>query len=216
MRFICISFSLSRTIKYNFIMNDSSDLYSYIQTRTNIQLADRLLSIYSLALILIGTPCNLLCCLIYFQKTNRTNSIKTIFGYLAFLDTIVLYTFNLNYVIREFNIDVQLSYYNQKNSTIKNSYMNNGDNINIVVVKKNLEEYSLFVCRFLSYLGKKKQNHSTQLNIILIMNTESFENICLSMSSSFFNFTNIILGPSIRFIQSLFINKKSHKFTIYL
>ena len=136
-------------------MNDSSNLHS-IPTRINTQLADRLLSIYSLILILIGTPCNLLCCLIYFQKLNRSNSIKTIFGYLAVLDTIVLYTFNLNYVVREFNIDYQLIYHRLSNSTNQKSDLHGNDSINIIVVKKNLEEYSLFMCRFLSYLGKEK------------------------------------------------------------
>jgi hypothetical protein len=108
-----------------------------------------------LVLILIGTPCNLLCCLIYLQKANRKNSIKNIFGYLAILDTIVLYTFNLNYVFREFNVDYQLIYY-RRNTTINQILDLNSDNINIIIVKKNLEEYSLFICRFLSYLGKKK------------------------------------------------------------
>jgi len=139
-------------------MNDTINLHS-IQTYANTQLADRFLSIYSLILILIGTPCNLLCCLIYFQKTNRSNSIKTIFGYLAILDTIVLYTFNLNYVVREFNVDYQLTYYNENNSKNKYLDLHHDFNINIIIIKKNLEESSLFVCRFLSYLGKKKIQH---------------------------------------------------------
>ncbi|CAF0748980.1 unnamed protein product [Rotaria sordida] len=133
-------------------MNDSLNLYSP-QSQNGIQLSDRLLAIYSLVLILIGTPCNLLCCLIYFQKENRTNSIKTIFGYLAILDTIVLYTFNLNYVVREFNIDYELVYYNKNISINEYSDFFINDNINIMIVKKNLEEYSLFTCRFLSYLA---------------------------------------------------------------
>lgn len=127
---------------------------TYAQSSINTQLADRLLSVYSLVLILIGTPCNFLCCLIYFQKGNRGNSIKTIFGYLAVLDTLVLYAFNLNYVVREFNIDYDIIYtpkLNYTNNTIE--YIRN-ENINIVIKKKNLEEYSLFMCRFLSYLGK--------------------------------------------------------------
>ncbi|CAF1355149.1 unnamed protein product [Adineta ricciae] len=123
------------------------------QSTINTQLADRLLSVYSLVLILIGTPCNFLCCLIYFQKGNRGNSIKTIFGYLAVLDTFVLYTFNLNYVVREFNIDYDIVHtpkLNYTNHTIE--YIRN-ESINIVIKKKNLEEYSLFMCRFLSYLA---------------------------------------------------------------
>jgi len=135
-------------------MNDTINLQS-IRTYPNTQLADRLLSIYSLILILIGTPCNLLCCLIYFQKSNRLNSIKTIFGYLAILDTIVLYTFNLNYVVREFNIDYQLIYYEGNNKTNKYLNLHNDININVIIIKKNLEEYSLFLCRFLSYLGNE-------------------------------------------------------------
>jgi len=133
-------------------MNETLNRHS-IPTYLNAQVADRWLSIYSLILILIGTPCNLLCCLIYFQKGNRSNSIKTIFGYLAILDTIVLYTFNLNYVVREFNIDYQLNYFNGNKSTKIYSTLPNDININIVVIKKNLEEYSLFVCRGLSYIA---------------------------------------------------------------
>jgi len=136
-------------------MNDTTNLNS-IRTYPNTQLADRILSIYSLILILIGTPCNLLCCSIYFQKANRPNSIKTIFGYLAILDTIVLYTFNLNYVVREFNVDYRFIYYNEFNSTSTDSALHSNININIVIIKKNLEEHSLFICRFLSYIGKEK------------------------------------------------------------
>ena len=69
---------------------------------------------------------------------------------------IVLYTFNLNYVVREFNIDYDIEYtpkLNYTNHTIE--YLRN-ESINIVVKKKNLEEYSLFMCRSLSYLGKKE------------------------------------------------------------
>ena len=126
-------------------MNETWRFQSYFST----EFADRLLSIYSLLLILIGTPCNLICCLIYFRKSNRRNSIKTIFGYLAVLDTIVLYTFNLNYVVREFHT--------------RHRYVSNGTLTNNVenekrwlIVKINLEEHSLFICRFLSYLGEKK------------------------------------------------------------
>ena len=131
-------------------MNGTSNL-SAIQARPpNIQLTDRLLAIYSLLLILIGTPCNLLCCVIYFQKVNRSNSIKIIFGYLAFLDTIVLYTFNLNYVIREFSVGFNVTSLKSQNS----NRISHGDQVQTTVTKKNLEEYSLFMCRFLSYIGK--------------------------------------------------------------
>jgi hypothetical protein len=134
-------------------MNSSSNLYSIQNRNHNTQLTDRLLSIYSLLLILIGTPCNLLCCIIYLQKANRSNSIKIIFGYLAFLDTVVLYTFNLNYVFREFNLDVKITYLNHSNQ-INSPDFDVSDHINAVVIKKNLEEHSLFICRFLSYIGK--------------------------------------------------------------
>lgn len=144
-------------------MNSSYNTYSTSYRNFNIQKTDRFLAIYSLLLIIIGTPSNLICCVIYFQKTNRLNSIKTIFGYLALLDTIALYTFNLNYVVREFNVDIKLNhlYNNISRYTFKNN--SNGtldldviDTINTAVIKRNLEEYSLFICRFLSYLGKKK------------------------------------------------------------
>lgn len=120
----------------------------------NTQLPDRLLSIYSILLIIVGTPCNLLCCLIYLQKSNRSNSIKTIFGYLAFLDTIVPYTFNLNYIFREF-YDYKTVINNNNNND--SPYSDDIDHINIITIKKNLEEHSLFLCRFISYFGKKKK-----------------------------------------------------------
>lgn len=174
----------------NLVMNETSNFHS-IPIHSNTQLADRWLSIYSLILILIGTPCNLLCCLIYFQKGNRTNSIKTIFGYLAILDTIVLYTFNLNYVVREFNIDYQLNYYDPKNFTRKTSSLPKDVHINIVIVKKNLEEYSLFICRSLSYLG----------NMHVFISSLVFRFVF-----SFFYSSDILLGINLRFSSSLFIN----------
>lgn len=140
-------------------MNGSSDINPIQYRNINTQLTDRLLAIYSLLLILIGTPSNLICCIIYFQKANRSNSIKIIFGYLAFLDTIVLYTFNLNYVFREFNVDIKVTSHSNNSSHNNNSRnvslnFDPSDSINIVA-KRNLEEYSLFICRFLSYLGKQ-------------------------------------------------------------
>lgn len=139
-------------------MNGSTSISSNLILNTIY--ADRLLSIYSLLLILIGTPCNLLCCLIYFQKHNRSSSIKTIFGYLAFLDTIVLYTFNLNYVYREFSVA-----HRRTNNNNNNPYFDE-DNTHIPMIKKNLEEYSLFLCRFLSYTGEKTNKCQ---DIIIIM-----------------------------------------------
>ena len=121
---------------------------------------DRLLSIYSLLLIIIGTPANLLCCIIYFQRNNRSNSIKILFGYLAFFDAIVPYTFNLNYVFREFYIHLRVSYSNESHWRENQSYPQQFSpsltsyQIQATIVKKNVEEYSVFLCRFLSYLGK--------------------------------------------------------------
>ena len=135
-------------------MNGTTNLIAIQNRHHNTQLTDRLLAIYSLLLILIGTPCNLLCCVIYFQKANRSNSIKIIFGYLAFLDTIVLYTFNLNYVVREFNVDFKIT----SSKTNNSNKISHGDQNHDVVTKQNLEEYSLFMCRFLSYIGKKISN----------------------------------------------------------
>jgi len=137
-------------------MNETFYFNSISNRNNNTQLTDRLLSIYSLLLILIGTPCNLLCCIIYFQRANRSNSIKIIFGYLAFLDTIVPFTFNLNYVFREFNVHVKITYINNKNTKNNSPYFVDSENFNAIIIKKNLEEHSLFLCRFLSYLGKKE------------------------------------------------------------
>jgi hypothetical protein len=138
-------------------MNETIDLRSF-RSYANTQLADRFLSIYSLILILIGTPCNLLCCIIYFKKSNRSNSIKTIFGYLAFLDTIVPYTFNLNYVFREFNLHVHVHIIQLHNNKNDSPYSDDNDNFNVNIIKMNLEEHSLLICRLLSYLGKENDN----------------------------------------------------------
>ena len=146
-------------------MNDSFYIYTYPSRANHLQSIDRLLSFYSLLLIFIGTPCNLLCCAIYFQKHNRSNSIKTIFGYLAFLDTFVPFTFNLNYVFREFNLHIQITYF-ILNQTINDSNRglnsDDNDNLNAMIFKKNLEEYSLIICRFLSYFGKKERKKKGQ------------------------------------------------------
>ncbi|CAF2311245.1 unnamed protein product [Rotaria sp. Silwood2] len=174
-------------------MNGSSNLYFIRSGNNNTQITDRLLSIYSLLLILIGTPCNLLCCIIYLQKANRSNSIKTIFGYLAFLDTIVLYTFNLNYVFREFNVDVRITYFNNKynhynnnnNNNSASPYFDENDNINGIIIKKNVEEQSLFICRFLSYIAFSTLQTSSWIlafgsfnRYLLIKKISHFEFVC--------------------------------------
>ena len=145
-------------------MNDSSK-YSFSSAAISLtptgQFADRALAMYSLLLILVGTPSNLLCCCIYLQKNNRSNSIKTIFGYLALLDTIVLYTFNLNYVVREFTAEWQFSSPKLMNRTMYRALSDSDRmHVNVTIVKKNLEEYSLFICRSLSYLGEREREGS--------------------------------------------------------
>ncbi|UJR25933.1 hypothetical protein I4U23_007281 [Adineta vaga] len=162
-------------------MNGTSNFVAIHNRNYDIQLTDRLLAIYSLLLILVGTPCNLLCCVIYFQKVNRSNSIKIIFGYLAFLDTIVLYTFNLNYVVREFNIDLKITLFN---SNTGHNHSNNSQNY-AVITKMNLEEYSVFVCRFLSYIAFSTLQTSSWVlafgsfnRYLLIKKLSHFEFIC--------------------------------------
>lgn len=137
---------------------------------------DRVLSIYSLLLIIIGTPANLLCFIIYLQRNNRSNSIKILFGYLAFFDAIVPYTFNLNYVFREFYIHVRMSYSNEsfwnENQTYPQPFPSPlaSYQIQATVVKKNVEEYSVFLCRFLSYLGKRcVRGYFLTLSFILVL-----------------------------------------------
>ncbi|CAF2114040.1 unnamed protein product [Rotaria magnacalcarata] len=168
-------------------MNDSSNSYSISNRNHNIQTTDRLLSIYSLLLILIGTPCNLLCCIIYLKKSNRSNSIKIVFGFLAFLDTVALYTFNLNYVFREFNVDVKITYFNNSKNINNNGspYFYESDNINTAIIKRNLEEYSLFICRFLSYLAFSTLQTSSWVlafasfnRFLLVKRISHFEFIC--------------------------------------
>lgn len=85
--------------------------------------------IHSLLLIVIGTPLNLLCFYIFKYKIpNRSNSTIIVFSYLAVIELIIPLTWNLNYVIRE------LVWKYKKDVSIKN-----------------LEQYSLFVCKLISY-----------------------------------------------------------------
>jgi hypothetical protein len=88
-----------------------------------------ILGLYSLILILIGTPLNLLCFYIFKRLTpNRSNATIIAFSYLALIELLIPFTWNLNYIIRE------LFWKHQKTISIKN-----------------LEQYSLFVCKLISY-----------------------------------------------------------------
>ncbi|CAF1286151.1 unnamed protein product [Adineta steineri] len=85
--------------------------------------------LYSLLLILSGTPLNLLCFYIFKRVIpNRSNATIIVFSYLAIIELLIPFTWNLNYTIRE------LVWKRQTNSTIKN-----------------LEEHSLFVCKLVSF-----------------------------------------------------------------
>ncbi|UJR20615.1 hypothetical protein I4U23_023740 [Adineta vaga] len=85
--------------------------------------------IYSFVLILVGTPLNLLCFYIFkCVIPNRSNATIIVFSYLALIELLIPFTWNLNYAIRE------LIWKRQTNSSIKN-----------------LEEYSLFICKLVSF-----------------------------------------------------------------
>ena len=87
------------------------------------------LGLYSLALILVGTPMNLLCFYIFKRLIpNRLNATIVVFSYLALIELLVPFTWNLNYVIRELILKRRPS------PSIKN-----------------LEQHSLFVCKLISY-----------------------------------------------------------------
>jgi hypothetical protein len=85
--------------------------------------------LYSFFLILIGTPLNLLCFYIFKRLTpNRSNATIIILSYLALIELLIPFTWNLNYAIRE------LIWKRQK-----------------IILIKNLEQHSLFVCKLVSY-----------------------------------------------------------------
>lgn len=94
-----------------------------------IDIAHFLTGFYSLLLILIGTPLNLLCFYIYkCLIPNRTNPTIIVFAHLALIELLVPFTWNMNYVVRE------LFWKYQKSATLKN-----------------LEGHSLFVCKLISF-----------------------------------------------------------------
>ena len=85
--------------------------------------------LYSLVLVLVGTPLNIFCFYIFKRIIpNRSNSTIIVFSYLAIIEVLVPFTWNLNYVIRE------LWFKQQKHQHIKN-----------------LEQYSLVICKLISY-----------------------------------------------------------------
>jgi hypothetical protein len=85
--------------------------------------------IYSLILILIGTPLNLLCFYIFTRLVpNRSNPTIIVFAHLALIELLIPFTWNINYVVRE------LLWKFQENSS-----------------SKNLEQHSLLLCKFISF-----------------------------------------------------------------
>ncbi|CAF2989266.1 unnamed protein product [Rotaria sp. Silwood2] len=96
---------------------------------TLIDIAHIVSGLYSLILILVGTPLNLLCFYIYkCLAPNRSNPTIIVFSYLALIELLVPFTWNINYVVRE------LIWKYQNTISIKN-----------------LEQHSLFVCKLISY-----------------------------------------------------------------
>jgi hypothetical protein len=85
--------------------------------------------LYSFILILTGTPLNLLCFYIFKRLIpNRSNATIIVFSYLSLIELLIPFTWNLNYAIRE------LLWKRQK-----------------TILIKNLEQHSLFICKFVSY-----------------------------------------------------------------
>ena len=94
-----------------------------------INVAYFLSGIYSLILVLIGTPLNLLCFYIYTRLVpNRSNPTIIVFAHLALIELLIPFTWNINYVVRE------LIWKFQRESSMKN-----------------LEQHSLFICKLISY-----------------------------------------------------------------
>ena len=85
--------------------------------------------VYSLILILLGTPLNLLCFYIFTRLVpNRSNPTIIVFAHLALVELLIPFTWNINYVVRE------LVWKFGKDQSMKN-----------------LEQHSLFVCKLISY-----------------------------------------------------------------
>ena len=85
--------------------------------------------VYSLLLILLGTPLNLLCFYIFTRLVpNRSNSTIIVFAHLALIELLIPFTWNANYVVRELLWKYQRT-----------------------ISFKNLEQHSLFVCKLISY-----------------------------------------------------------------
>ena len=87
------------------------------------------LGVYSFILILVGTTLNLLCFYIFKRLVpNRSNATIIAFSYVALIELLIPFTWNLNYVVRE------LLWKHRQHSLIRN-----------------LEQHSLFICKFISY-----------------------------------------------------------------
>ena len=96
---------------------------------TFITVAYFLSGLYSLILILVGTPLNLLCFYIYTRLVpNRSNPTIIVFAHLALIELLIPFTWNINYVVRE------LLWKYQKNISLRN-----------------LEQHSLFICKLISF-----------------------------------------------------------------
>jgi flagellar basal body-associated protein FliL len=96
---------------------------------TFIDIAQFFSGLYSLILILLGTPLNLLCFYIFTRLVpNRSNSTIIVFAHLALIELLIPFTWNINYAVRE------LLWKYQKNISLKN-----------------LEQHSLFICKLISF-----------------------------------------------------------------
>ncbi|CAF1484420.1 unnamed protein product [Adineta steineri] len=94
-----------------------------------IEIAQFLSGVYSLILILVGTPLNLLCFYIFTRLVpNRSNPTIIVFAHLALIELLIPFTWNINYVVRE------LLWKYQKTTSIKN-----------------VEQHSLFICKLIAY-----------------------------------------------------------------
>ncbi|CAF0760821.1 unnamed protein product [Adineta steineri] len=94
-----------------------------------IEIAQFLSGVYSLILILVGTPLNLLCFYIFTRLVPaRSNPTIIVFAHLALIELLIPFTWNINYVVRE------LLWKYQKTTSIKN-----------------VEQHSLFICKLIAY-----------------------------------------------------------------
>ncbi|CAF1141804.1 unnamed protein product [Didymodactylos carnosus] len=106
--------------------------------------------IYSLILIIIGTPANLICFYIFSRLVpNRNNPTIIVFSYLGLIEVIIPFTWNMNYAVRE----ILWRFLSPQ------SFRTHG----------NLEQTSIIVCKLISYFAYFSLQCSAWLKTVAIL-----------------------------------------------